>query len=222
MNTSTTHTLHMFDRKSDGEKTSVLRKKGLVPSSVFGEGGYTNLISISEKELYSIVAVGADSALLYLTSEGSENVPVLIEEIQSHPVTGKALHVSFKRVNLKEKITAEVSIETVGEADIRDATVVQVRDVVEVEALPADIPEKITIDISKLTEIGQTLLITDAEYDRSVVKVLLSEEEALEPFVVVQEVKEEVEPEVVEEVAEGEAEATTETEGDAAAEEKAE
>jgi large subunit ribosomal protein L25 len=142
----------------------------------------------------------------------------LIEEIQYNAVNEEPLHISFKRVNLKEKVVQEVPVEMIGEADIPGATILLTKDVLEVEALPADLPESIVLDISVLKEVDQTLHLSDAQYDRSKVTVLLSEEELESPLVLVQkhaeEVVEEETTEVTEETA-GEAE-KTETEEPAA------
>lgn len=207
MTKNSAHTISVTKRTDKSDKISFLRNNGLVPANVYGEEQATDLISFPQIELQRLVAAGSDAALIYLQGEDKKNLPVLIEEIQNHPVTGLPLHVSFKRVNLKEKVTAEVAVEVIGEFDVPGANMVQVKDVLEVEALPADIPENIVLDVSGLSEIGQTLHLKDAVYDRDKVTVVLSEEELEEPLVLVQEVREEVEEEV-------EDEAGTETEGE--------
>ena len=87
-----------------------------------------------------------------------------------------------------------------------------VKDSIEVEALPADLPEAFFIDISKLTEIGQEVHVADLEYDRSKVTIQMTPEEQEMAIAFVQEVKEEViEEPVVEEVPAEGAEATDAT-----------
>jgi large subunit ribosomal protein L25 len=71
-------------------------------------------------------------------------------------------------------------------------------DVVEVEALPQDLPEKFEIDATQLTEVGQMVSYKDLQFDRSKVTLMIDEEQMDEPVVMVQEVKEEVEPEAAE------------------------
>ncbi|MEX0896277.1 MAG: 50S ribosomal protein L25 [Patescibacteria group bacterium] len=208
MTDTSTHIIHVLKRADRSSNLAELRANGLVPANVYGEGKETVLVSFPQIELQRLVAAGSDAALLYLKLDDTQDIPVLIEEIQNHPVQGNPLHVSFKRVNLKEKVTAEVAVEIEGEFDVPGANLVQVKDILEVEALPADIPDSITLDVSTLTEIGQTLHLADAIYDRDKVSVILTEEELEEPLVVVQEVKEEVE----EETPEGE-EADEATEG---------
>lgn len=193
------HTLHVSKRNTMGKKVSKLRKNGQVPANIFGEDQDSQAVAIDTSELIRHFNSEGDSGLVYLVSEEGKEVPVLFEETQYDVVSGDPLHISFKRVNLKEKVQSEVSLELSGEVDIPGATVFLVRDYLEVEALPTDLPESITIDVSGLTEIGQSLHLADAAFDRAKVTVLLSEEELEEPLVLVQEVKEEVEEEAPEE-----------------------
>jgi hypothetical protein len=88
---------------------------------------------------------------------------------------------------------------------------VVVKDEIEVEALPADLPEKFEIDVSLLTEVGQMVTYADLKYDRSKVTLVLGEEGEEEPVVLVQEQREE-EPEEEPEVVEGEEGEATEGE----------
>jgi len=103
----------------------------------------------------------------------------------------------YCEINLKEKITAEVQIELVGENDVTGAVLVLTRDSIEVEALPTDLPEKFEIDATQFTEIGQTLTLADLKYDKDKVTLAVEAEELAKPIAILQEVKEEVEPEPV-------------------------
>lgn len=209
MTNSQKHSLHTFQRSVVGKNVSKLRKRGQVPANIFGEEQSSKGVSINKSDLLRHLKAEGDSGLVYLTMEGdsAEEVPALIEEIQYNPVNEEPLHISFKRVNLKEKVQQEVPVEMIGEANIPGATIFLTRDVLEVEALPADLPESIILDISGLTEIDQSLRLSDAQFDREKVTVLLSEEELESPLVIVQELREEVEEAPAEE-AEGEASTT--------------
>lgn len=196
--------IHVQERIEMGKKASKLRKSGQTLANVFGEGEPSLAVSISKSHLLRFLKTVGESTLIYLSLEDKKKeIPVLIEEIQHNSLTGEPIHISFKRVNLKEKVQAEVPVEMIGEVVIPGANVFLIKDMLEVEALPADLPENITLDISGLTEVGQSLHLSDAKYDRDKVTVILTEEELEEPLVIVQEVKEEVEEAPVEEVVEG-------------------
>lgn len=219
MSASQKHQLHVSERNVRDQKASKLRRDGKTIANIYGEEKDSQAITIDRGEALRYLKSEGDSALVYLVAEDKKETPVLIEEIQYDPVTEEPIHIAFKRVNLKEKVTAEVPVEMTGEADIPSATVFLVKDMLEVEALPTDLPEAIVLDISGLEEIDQTLTLSDAQYDREKVTVLLSEEEQSEPLVIVQEIKEEVE-EAPEEAAEGEDGEQPEESSDADQEEK--
>jgi large subunit ribosomal protein L25 len=212
--------LHVTSRDLFGKKSKQLRQKGLIPANVYGLQEESEKIELLLSSFNRVIAEQGDTTLLYLQVGSDKEIPTLISEIQYNPITGTPTHVAFKRVNLNVKVTAEIPVETVGTAEIAGATIVLTRNVLEVEALPADLPEVFEVDISSLTQVGQTLHLSDVSYDREKVKVMLSEEELEAPIVLVQEVKEEV-VETPAETPEGAADATTPAvEGESAASEE--
>jgi large subunit ribosomal protein L25 len=95
---------------------------------------------------------------------GTDMRPVLIHHVQKHPVSRQILHIEFHQVDLKEKVKANVPVEITGEAQaVTDKTgvLLTIHDQVEVEALPADLPENISMDVSGLSEIHQELKVKD-------------------------------------------------------------
>lgn len=127
----------------------------------------------------------------------------MVDEVQVSGISGALLHVSFREVSLKEKISAEVPVEVVGEIDVAEGVLVVVRDSVEIEALPTDIPEKFEIDVSILTEVGQSISFRDLKYDKNTVSLTIDEEMMDSPLIQIEAQREE-EPEEVEEPAQGE------------------
>lgn len=173
-----------------------LRREGSIPANVYGLSQDSIALVCSSLALEKFIVDQGESGLLYLDIEQKkEALPVLIDEVQRHPAHGHLLHVSFRRVNLQKKISATVPLEFVGEIDILNATLVEVKNEVEIEALPADIPENIVIDLTSLTEVGQSILLKNIPIDQSKITLVAEEEELESPIVLVQEVKEEIEPE---------------------------
>lgn len=169
------------------------------------------MIQIPKNVFSKLYQEVGDTGLVYLTVEGEKTArPVLVEDIQFHSLRDQVLHVVFKQVDLKEKITAEVPVKLVGECKIPNTVVITVHDAIEIEALPTDLPESFEIDISGLTEIGQMITFKDIVIDRSKITFQVSEEELDTPVVMLQEVKEEPVEEAPAEPAEGEAPAATE------------
>lgn len=192
-------TLFHVSSRTLEEKNARLRHTGYIPANIYGLGKDSATISVITKPFLHHLKNDGETGLMYLVADQSSvEQPVLITEVQRNPITGEVLHVSFMRVNLAQKIVQEIDLKLTGEFDVKDATVLLVRNTIEIEALPADLPEAFYIDISKLTEVGQEVHMSDLEYDRAKITIQLSEEEQAEPIALVQEVKEEVVEEPVE------------------------
>src|SRR5262245_8423084 len=155
-------TLKVSNRDTFGSRaTRRLRREGLVPGIVYGHGGEARPFQVSARELRALLSEG--HTLLDLELDGSKAVPVVIKEQQHHPVRGDVLHLDFLEVRLDEEIEAEVPIELEG-ADqapgVREGGVLEhVGREVTVEALPTEIPERITVDVSEM-DINDTINLT--------------------------------------------------------------
>jgi large subunit ribosomal protein L25 len=205
-----------------GKKSKVFRNQKQIPANISGDVEASIPVVVDNLEFKRLYHKVGDTGLFYIKVEGEKtDRPVLVNEIQSDPLSGQLLHVVFRQVNLSEKVTAEVPVETIGEFEIKDALVVTVHSEIEVEALPQDLPEKFIIDVSKFTEVGQQVTFLDLEYDKSKVELKVEADQLDTPVVMVQAVKEEVEEEPVAAV-EGAEGAAPAAEGEAAATDKAE
>ena len=194
---------HVSSRGTRGGKNKDIRKNGDIPGNIFGLSLDSTMISCPLKMVQKHRS-DFEGGLFYVQIDSGEKIPVVLEEIQEHPVTHMPLHIVFKRVNLLEKIEMDVPVEMIGECDVPDSNILLVRDELPIEALPSDIPEKFEIDISSLSQIGDSINLSQLDYDKSKVKLVLSEEETPESvtLIIVQEIKGEVEEEIAEEVAE--------------------
>ncbi|HST70280.1 MAG TPA: 50S ribosomal protein L25 [Solirubrobacterales bacterium] len=156
---SSRSTLKAAPRDDFGSRSSRrMRREGLVPGVVYSGGSEATPFQVSERDVRGILSEGA--ALFDLEVEGSKAVPVVIKEAQHHPVRGSFQHLDLMQVNLKEAIQAEVAIELEGVEDapgVKGGGVLEhVTREVTVEALPAEIPDNICVDVSAL-EVNDTL-----------------------------------------------------------------
>ena len=166
-------TLKSEKRTLTGKKVKTLRKQGIIPANIFGKGMTSKSIQVNLKEFASVFAKAGETGLIELTV-GEEKEPVLVSNMQIHPVTGDPVHVDFRKVNLKEKITATVPVEVVGESPAEKSgigTAVEMIDEVEVEALPADLPEKFEVDVTNLTEVDQAIYVKDLKVDAEKIEI---------------------------------------------------
>lgn len=202
-------TLKVTERTEFGSRTTRrLRREGLVPGVVYTSGEPARAFQADGHDLG--LFIGEGHALFDLEIEGEKAVPVVVKEEQRHPVRGYLMHLDCQQVSLDTKIQADVAIELVGVEEapgVREGGIMEhVTREITIEALPTDIPDLISVDVSAMV-IGDTVQLDQVPALDGVEFVADSPEEVtvatLNPPKVVDE-----EPEVEEEtelVGEGEA-----------------
>ena len=131
-----------------------LRAAGRVPAVVYGAGQNTaREIAVDPKVLMRILHSDSGvNTLIGLQLDGGDT-RVLVKEYQVDPVDHKLLHVDFYQVAMDKAITVTVPIVLKGEArgvKQQGGIVDFVSREIEIECLPGDIPENITVDVSEL------------------------------------------------------------------------
>jgi len=193
-----------------GRKVKTVRQKGIVPANVFGKKIESLAVQVDKDEFKKVYKETGETGLIDLIV-GADKKPVLVHNLQLNPLTEEVLHVDFIQVDLKEKISAEVPVELVGESPAEKqglGTVVLLLNEIEVEALPTDLPENFQVDASTLTEVDQVVAVKDIKVDSKV--TLLTDPEQIVVKVEPLRKEEEIAP-VVEEVPVEGAETTGET-----------
>jgi large subunit ribosomal protein L25 len=202
-------TLKVSPRDAFGSRASRrLRREGMVPGVVYGRGGDARPFQVPQRELRALLIEG--HTLLDLELDGSKAVPVVIKEQQHHPVRGDVLHFDCLEVRLDEEIQSEVPIELEGSDQapgVQEGGVLEhVTREVTVEALPTEIPERITVDVSEMA-IGDTVSLATVTPPLGTKFMVDEPEEITIATLSPPRVEEEPEPEVEEEaelVGEGE------------------
>lgn len=192
-------------RTVTGKKVKNLRKQGILPATIYGKDFEPVSIQVVDKEIEKIFSETGESGLVEIELEG-KSIPILFRNPQYHPVLGNLMHVDCYKVNLKEKITTHVPIEFIGESmAVKTGNImVPVLNEVEVEALPADLPEKIEVDISKLETLESVITVADLVVEKDKVEIKNAADQVIAK---VEEPKAEEEP-VAAEVAPGDVPAT--------------
>jgi large subunit ribosomal protein L25 len=151
--TDTSTTLDLTSRAAEGSRSARrLRRTGQVPGILYGGDAEPQLFAVDARILRNTLA--RSGAILEIAVDGGPTSPVLVKDVQRHPVRGEAVHVDFLRVDMKVAIHTHVTLELVG-ADLAPGVVeggVLSQGVVElnIEALPGDIPDSIQLDVSGL------------------------------------------------------------------------
>jgi len=210
-------------RKIFGRKIKKLRREGILPANIYGKKLKSEALQVDSKEFLAIFKEAGETGIIEISLVGEKKVrPALVHNLQKDPVSDEPLHVDFHQVDLTQKVHVPIPIEFVGEsaAVTKGGVLVPVMDEIEVEALPTDLPDKFEVDLTKISEIGQSISVKDLKFDKAKIKILVENEEEL--IVKVEEPKKEEEEEkpveevpaegeeVAGEVAEGEAEAKPE------------
>jgi large subunit ribosomal protein L25 len=208
-------TLKVAPRVEFGSRTSRrLRRGGLVPGVVYSGGAEARAFQVAEREVHAVLTDG--HALFDLEVEGAATVPVVVKEQQLHPVRGTLQHIDLQEVKLDEAIQADVAIELEGaEAapGVKGGGVLEhVTREITVEALPAEIPDRIVFDVSAM-EINDTIQLSAARAPEGVKFVVEDPDELTIATLSPPRVEEEPEP-----VLEEEAELVGGEEGESAAE----
>jgi large subunit ribosomal protein L25 len=140
-----------------------LRSQGLVPGVMYGDG-HARAISVPERELRSALSGPSGvHAILDVVVEGQKTVhPSILADYQQHPIRGTIWHIDLREVRLDQPIHAAVVVHLVGEAvGVKSGGMLSlVAREVHVEALPADVPEHIDVDVTNM-EVGDVLRLED-------------------------------------------------------------
>jgi large subunit ribosomal protein L25 len=156
--------LEVREREELGSRhTRRLRSQGLVPGVLYGKG-HSRAIVVPERDLRTAVTGPSGlHAILDVTIEGQKTVhPSILAEYQQDPIRGTISHIDLREVRLDQPIHATVVVQLVGEAaGVKTGGMLSlVSREIHVEALPADVPEHIVLDVSPM-EVGDVLRLAD-------------------------------------------------------------
>lgn len=146
-----------------GKQVKHLRREGILPANMFGKGIKSTSLQLQLKDFQTVYNHVHETGLIDLTVDGQTH-PVLIQNIHIHPITHTPLHADFFKVNLKEKVKASIPIVAVGEPKAvldKVGVLLQPLSEVEVEALPADLPEHIEVNVEGLANIDDSISLGD-------------------------------------------------------------
>lgn len=176
------------------KKAKDLRKEGLIPGIIYGKHLKEPIaVACPRNDIIKKYKEAGYSTPLTISGDGVNQL-VLIQDIQLDPVTDMLLHIDFLAVNKDEKVTTEIPIKLIGESPMEklwEGKVQLVKDFIEVEAFPQDLPHDITVDISVIQTINDVIFVKDLKISDKV-EVLDDPEQAIITVVLMTEEIEEV------------------------------
>lgn len=204
MVTSERPSITLSNRQVVGKKVKALRREGFIPVHYYGSGIESQSLQASGATLRKVVTeAGANIPVEVVVEGSSESDICFVREVQWHPVNGSLLHVDFMHVDVTERVTAEVPVVLVGQSEaVRElgGVIIQPFQTLPVDALPLNMPESITVDITPLQMFGDAIRVGEIEVEEGF--TILRDDDDL--LVTVQEPRIEIEEEVVDEELEGE------------------
>ncbi len=156
--------LEVREREELGSRhTRRLRSEGLIPGVLYGKG-HARPIVVPERELRAVMTGPSGlHAILDIVIEGQTTVhPSILAEYQQDPIRGTISHIDLREVRLDQPINATVVVQLIGEpvgAKTGGMLSLVAREL-HIEALPADVPEHIEIDVTHM-EVGDVLRLAD-------------------------------------------------------------
>ncbi len=150
-------------RDVSGKQVNAMRRSGRLPAVIYGRRTEPVKISLDSHDASLALSKIGSSSLITLDVDGKE-YPALVRERQRDYIKDRLIHVDFLAVSLTEKIKAEVRIELSGVSPaVKDSDAVLVTGLhsLSVECLPGDLPESVTVDISPLAKVGDSIHVRD-------------------------------------------------------------
>jgi len=177
---ATQFTLDVQPREVLGKKVKHLRTQGLIPATVYGKGMEPVSVQVNGRAFMAVYRKAGKTGLIELHL-GAARKAAFVQAVQRHPLTRDIIHIDFKVVDLRKAIHVEVPVLTVGESPLvarGDALINHALNTVMVEALPADVPQHIDVDVSGLDTLDKTIHVRDIPPARTY-KILTSGDEVL-------------------------------------------
>lgn len=147
-------------RKITGKQVKKLRRDGILPANVYGKDIKSQNLQLPLKDFMGVFDEAGETGVIDLTY-AKVTVPVLIHNLHTD-YRHTPLHADFFKVNLKEKVTAMIPIEFIGEAKAETEKIgllEKITNEIEVEALPTDLPEKFELNVEPLANIDDQITV---------------------------------------------------------------
>ncbi|HEU4785393.1 MAG TPA: 50S ribosomal protein L25 [Ktedonobacterales bacterium] len=173
-------TLHVERRTVLGKQVRHLRHQGLLPANIYGRDQESIAVQMNAHEMDRALKTHGAATLyrLVIAPDGKEEV-VMVRHITRQPATNVMQHVDFFHVQMTEVMRAKVPVRLAGEAPavkLHDGVLIQSLDMVEVEALPAELPDALELDISDMDELNTSRQASALKLPRKVTLVTPEDE----------------------------------------------
>ena len=152
-----------------------IRRGGQIPAVLYGGKAEPLPVAVNAKQVTGILRSEAGhNTILTVKVAGHKEVKAMLKDWQVDPVRGQLLHVDLMRVAMDVRMHVKVPVHTFGEPQgvkLQGGIFEMVTREVEIECLPADIPDEVRVDVSELL-IGKQLRAADLPFDPAKIKLV--------------------------------------------------
>jgi len=179
-------------KRDSNDKAATLRRKGVLPAVIYGRAQEATPIAVEQKVFSKLYKSAGESSVITIKGLGDE-LDALIHDVDFDPVTGEPIHADLYAIEKGQKVTVSVPLEFDGVSPaVKDlgGILVKVMHELEIECEPKELPQHIVVDISKLANIDDQILVSDltlpasakvsVPMDEVVATAMLAKEEAVE------------------------------------------
>ncbi len=168
-----------------GKKSKQLRREGIIPAVIYNAKGESTPIQIERSNLFHLLK-GIKTSDIIEVIMGKEKKQALLKQTDIDPISGEITHVSFFEIVPGTTVDVEIPIELEGISPaVKNnlGVLVQPIDSIILRCSVENIPESLKVDLSELTHVGQTVLLSDLKLPEGV--RFIRQEDAQKPVVTI-------------------------------------
>jgi large subunit ribosomal protein L25 len=182
-------------KRAPNKSPNTLRREGILPAVVYGRSQEATPIAVDRKTFEKVFSQAGESTVITLTGLDG-NKQALIQEVETHPVSGVAIHADFYAIEKGQKVTVSVPFEFEGVAPaVKElgGILTKVMHELEMEVEPAELPKHIVVDVTKLATLEDQIKVSDLKLPPSA-KISIDLDEVVAMISVAKEEVEEAAP----------------------------
>ena len=199
-------------RTVTGKAVRNLRRAGTLPANLTGRKQEAEAIQINAQEFEKLLKAHGRTTIFTLSiAPSAKTQNVVIGRVSRDPISGAIEHIDFRHVAMNELMRARVPLQIVGESPsvkAKEGILLHLMNVIEIEALPGNLPEAIEVDVSSLDVVDAAIHVKDLPLPEKVKAITDGEE----PVIKVTQTRAAIEEEAAAAATEEAAEAASEAE----------
>lgn len=163
--------LKVNKREITGKKVKTLRDKNQIPLVLYGHGFKAENLDTAKNTFVNAYQKAGSSNLVDLEIDKQNPVKILIQDVQTDPISDEIIHADLYRVRKDRKLRTQIPLHFTGKSravEDKEGNLITHKDSIEVEVLPDDLIDEIKVDISPLKTFEETIKISDLDIPQGI------------------------------------------------------